>query len=42
MLLNNILIKGKLSNGSLGIVKKIVYDKGKIPPAMPKYVIVEF
>ncbi len=42
MLLSNIFIDGKLSNGSIGIVKKIVYDKGIISPSMPKFVVVEF
>ena len=31
-----------LSNGSLGVVKEIVYDPSKPPPSLPLFVFVDF
>ena len=41
MLTRNYLNIG-LSNGSNGIVKEIVYEPGTSPPALPKFVLVDF
>ena len=31
-----------LVNGSIGYVKEIMYEEGKLPPSLPSYVIVDF
>lgn len=42
MLTTNIWVVAGLVNGSLGLVKAIVYARGAKPPQLPEYVVVEF
>ena len=42
MLLTNLWSECGLTNGANGIVKYIVYEKGKKPPSLPLYVLVYF
>ena len=42
MLFHNLKQDSNLVNGSVGYVKEIVYEEGKLPPSLPSYVIVDF
>ena len=42
MLRVNLWVPGGLVNGSVGIIKSIVYAEGMAPPQLPLYVLVEF
>ena len=40
--INYLWIKGKLSNGSMGTIKHIVYSPGTKPPVLPSYLLIQF
>jgi ATP-dependent DNA helicase PIF1 len=42
MLRKNISVPLGLVNGSIGILRAIVYEAGSVPPALPSYVLVQF
>ncbi|XP_074596306.1 ATP-dependent DNA helicase Pif1-like [Brevipalpus obovatus] len=42
MLRTNVWVEGGLVNGSLGTVRKIVFEEGTQPPALPLYIGIQF
>jgi len=42
MLTSNIWTDVILVNGALGVVERIVYDPGSLPPEPPTYVLIRF
>ena len=42
MLRINLWVEGKLSNGSIGALKHIVYSRGTTPPTLPSYLLIQF